>query len=177
MRKKKKDSLRNEIRLYHTFHRKEGVELMYWLDPSGLTGLEPAASALTGRCSDQLNYNPREMKGYIRKLDSFLFPCIRYFWRVRGYTISWEIGEFLKGKGLYYLMGNWRIFGPSWIWTSVDILPTNLQSVPINRSGIDPGRILFRLIGNSWSTSFPSTLPPGEVESPLPPWKRDVLNR
>lgn len=27
---------------------------------SGLTGLEPAASALTGRCSDQLNYNPRE---------------------------------------------------------------------------------------------------------------------
>ena len=32
-------------------------------------------------------------------------------------------------------------FGPSWIWTSVDILPTNLQSVPINRSGIDPGRI------------------------------------
>lgn len=84
---------------------------------------------------------------------------------------------FLKGKGLYYLMGNWRIFGPSWIWTSVDILPTNLQSVPINRSGIDPGRILFRLIGNSWLTYFPSTLPPGEVESPLPPWKRDVLNR
>lgn len=40
----------------------------YWLldledlDPSGLTGLEPAASALTGRCSDQLNYNPREIK-------------------------------------------------------------------------------------------------------------------
>lgn len=28
--------------------------------PSGLTGLEPAASALTGRCSDQLNYNPRK---------------------------------------------------------------------------------------------------------------------
>ena len=32
------------------------------LDPSGLTGLEPAASALTGRCSDQLNYNPGEIK-------------------------------------------------------------------------------------------------------------------
>ena len=31
-------------------------------------------------------------------------------------------------------------------------------------------------IENSWSTSFRSTLPPGEVESPLPPWKRDVLN-
>ncbi|GAB2236487.1 hypothetical protein Droror1_Dr00028131 [Drosera rotundifolia] len=27
---------------------------------SGLTGLEPAASALTGRCSDRLNYNPRK---------------------------------------------------------------------------------------------------------------------
>ena len=24
----------------------------------GLTGLEPATSALTGRCSNQLNYNP-----------------------------------------------------------------------------------------------------------------------
>lgn len=35
---------------------------MYLLDPSGLTGLEPAASALTGRCSDQLNYNPREIR-------------------------------------------------------------------------------------------------------------------
>ena len=38
----------------------------YWLldlDPSGLTGLEPAASALTGRCSDQLNYNPSEVYG------------------------------------------------------------------------------------------------------------------
>ena len=32
------------------------------LDMSGLTGLEPAASALTGRCSDQLNYNPVEIK-------------------------------------------------------------------------------------------------------------------
>jgi hypothetical protein len=50
------------------FHRKWRDDLMYFfiglldLDPSGLTGLEPAASALTGRCSDQLNYNPREMK-------------------------------------------------------------------------------------------------------------------
>lgn len=36
-------------------------ELIDSSDPrSGLTGLEPAASALTGRCSDQLNYNPRE---------------------------------------------------------------------------------------------------------------------
>lgn len=37
-------------------------ELMYFLIPSGLTGLEPATSALTGRCSDQLNYNPREIR-------------------------------------------------------------------------------------------------------------------
>lgn len=35
-------------------------ELIDSADPrSGLTGLEPAASALTGRCSDRLNYNPR----------------------------------------------------------------------------------------------------------------------
>ena len=132
--------------------------LMYLVDPSGLTGLEPAASALTGRCSDQLNYNPREIRD-LAEIWIFFYLRIEYFWRT---------------GGLYVV--DWRIFGPSWIWTSVDILPTNLQSVPINRSGIDPGRITFRLIGNSWSTSFRSTLPPGEVESPLPPWKRDVLN-
>lgn len=43
--------------------RKWRDETMDSSDPgSGLTGLEPAASALTGRCSDQLNYNPRERK-------------------------------------------------------------------------------------------------------------------
>lgn len=47
---------------------------------------------------------------------------------------------FLEGKYLQLIVDE-RIIGPSWIWTSVDILPTNLQSVPINRSGIDPGRI------------------------------------
>ena len=55
---------------------------MYLLDPSGLTGLEPAASALTGRCSDRLNYNPRKIRS-IEKcfllfgLDSnhFVLPC------------------------------------------------------------------------------------------------------
>ena len=58
---------------------------------------------------------------------------------------------------LYYFMVDGQILGPSWIWTSVDILPTNLQSVPINRSGIDPGRINSRFIDNPWSTSFCST--------------------
>lgn len=100
-------------------------------------------------------------KGSSRKLDSFFFLGIGYLWRT---------------GGLYHFVVYWRIVGPSWIWTSVDILPTNLQSVPINRSGIDPGRIDLRFIDNPWSTSFRSALPPGEVESPLPPWKRDVLN-
>lgn len=41
------------------FHEKRKDEFVHSLNPSsGLTGLEPAASALTGRCSDQLNYNP-----------------------------------------------------------------------------------------------------------------------
>ena len=101
---------------------------MYLLDPSGLTGLEPAASALTGRCSDQLNYNPRELRDLAENLILF-YSCVSV-WRT---------------SGLYHLMVDWRIIGPSWIWTSVDILPTNLQSVPINRSGIDPGRIHFLL--------------------------------
>ena len=102
--------------------------LMYLLNLSGLTGLEPAASALTGRCSDQLNYNPGEIRrGSSINFKSFLFLFLRigYFWRT---------------GGLYHLGIYWRIVGPSWIWTSVDILPTNLQSVPINRSGIDPRR-------------------------------------
>ena len=103
-------------------------------------------------------------KGILQRFLFFLSPH-RVFMKDRVIPsrdrLDWRIG---------------RIIGPSWIWTSVDILPTNLQSVPINRSGIDPGRINFRLIGNPWSTSFRSTLPPGEFESPLPPWKRDVLN-
>ena len=28
---------------------------------TGLTGLEPATSAVTGRCSNQLNYNPNNL--------------------------------------------------------------------------------------------------------------------
>ena len=41
------------------FHGKRKYKFLHSLNPSsGLTGLEPAASALTGRCSDQLNYNP-----------------------------------------------------------------------------------------------------------------------
>jgi hypothetical protein len=31
---------------------------------TGLTGLEPATSAVTGRCSNQLNYNPT---GFVKK--------------------------------------------------------------------------------------------------------------
>ena len=64
--KKNLCSVGNEIRLFvslFTFKGKD--ELMYFLldlIPSGLTGLEPAASALTGRCSNQLNYNPQEIK-------------------------------------------------------------------------------------------------------------------
>lgn len=47
-----------------TFHGKKRDELINSSDySSGLTGLEPAASALTGRCSDRLNYNPSHMYG------------------------------------------------------------------------------------------------------------------
>lgn len=46
--------------------KKRKDEFFYSLNPSsGLTGLEPAASALTGRCSDQLNYNPRGVYGIL----------------------------------------------------------------------------------------------------------------
>ena len=45
------------------FDEKRKDEFLHSLNPSsGLTGLEPAASALTGRCSDRLNYNPREIR-------------------------------------------------------------------------------------------------------------------
>ncbi len=66
----------------------------------------------------------------------------------------------IQTKWAFYVMADQWIIGSSWIWTSVDILPTNLQSVPINRSGIDPGRINSRFIDNPWSTSFRSTPTP-----------------
>lgn len=69
MRNAKRKKKRSPVRLgmifrsLPPFHRKWRDELMYFLNPaSGLTGLEPAASALTGRCSDRLNYNPRKMR-------------------------------------------------------------------------------------------------------------------
>ena len=33
---------------------------------TGLTGLEPATSAVTGRCSNQLNYNPYNIEYEIK---------------------------------------------------------------------------------------------------------------
>lgn len=44
--------------------------------PSGLTGLEPAASALTGRCSNQLNYNPHEIK--LSNIHIYIYTCIGF---------------------------------------------------------------------------------------------------
>lgn len=61
LKKKKGIPVRNEI-FFFSFLFPFTYEInWYFLDlyPSGLTGLEPAASALTGRCSDRLNYNPR----------------------------------------------------------------------------------------------------------------------
>ena len=50
---------------------------MHLLDPSGLAGLEPAASALTGRCSDQLNYNPSEIRDLAEDFLLFFFFYLR----------------------------------------------------------------------------------------------------
>ena len=62
-KKRREIDLGNEILLNfpQKSFTKNGERNLYifLLDPSGLTGLEPAASALTGRCSDQLNYNPK----------------------------------------------------------------------------------------------------------------------
>lgn len=59
------------------FDEKRKDEFFHSLNPSsGLTGLEPAASALTGRCSDQLNYNPREIR--IRDLAEILILFYSY---------------------------------------------------------------------------------------------------
>lgn len=72
------------------FHRKrkDKDELIYLLDPSGLTGLEPAASALTGRCSDQLNYNPREIRDIAENLILFYSSVSAISEGQGGYTIA-----------------------------------------------------------------------------------------
>ena len=60
--------------LFFSFYRKWRDELIDSSDPrSGLTGLEPAASALTGRCSDRLNYNPRKIRCTASKFLLFFF--------------------------------------------------------------------------------------------------------
>lgn len=89
---------------------------MYLLDPSGLTGLEPAASALTGRCSDQLNYNPREIRDLAENL--LLFLSSYFVWGISegqgGYTISWQIGELLGRAGFEPAQAYCqRIYSPS----------------------------------------------------------------
>lgn len=67
-KKEKKRRIPLGIKFYHLYPVYQKMEryidgfFLLDLDPSGLTGLEPAASALTGRCSDQLNYNPGERK-------------------------------------------------------------------------------------------------------------------
>ena len=77
-RKKKDPPLGMKLCSLSPFHRKWRDELIYLLNPSGLTGLEPAASALTGRCSDQLNYNPREIRDLAENLILF-YLRIGYF--------------------------------------------------------------------------------------------------
>lgn len=71
---------------------------MYLLDPSGLTGLEPAASALTGRCSDQLNYNPREIRDLAEILILFIYVSGLSEGQ-GGSIILWWIGELLGRAG------------------------------------------------------------------------------
>lgn len=65
------------------FPRKRSVRLAYLFDSSGLTGLEPAASALTGRCSDQLNYNPRELRDLAENVILF-YPPYQVFMKKKG---------------------------------------------------------------------------------------------
>ena len=127
--KRKKDLLGNEILPCPLSHlsqkRKSWIDV--FIESVGTDGARTRSFRLDRAVLWPIELQSQGNKGYSRKLNSFLFLRIRYFWRTRGYR----------------LMVDWRIIGPSWIWTSVDILPTNLQSVPINRSGIDPGRIHF----------------------------------
>ena len=109
MRKKKKKEKSNPcwkwnstILFVSLFTSKWRDELMYFLldlIPSGLTGLEPAASALTGRCSNQLNYNPQEIKCRVYillwlHLNHFFFDSNRRGARV---TEAWVIYWYLHG--------------------------------------------------------------------------------
>ncbi|KAK7377781.1 hypothetical protein VNO80_03213 [Phaseolus coccineus] len=92
-------------------------ELIDSSDPrSGLTGLEPAASALTGRCSDRLNYNPRKINK-----ESIVIPFFHrerfipshksHFSFFRYGNAMQEVSEiefFLMMKTRYFKVGNVR---------------------------------------------------------------------
>ncbi|KAK7375858.1 hypothetical protein VNO78_35171 [Psophocarpus tetragonolobus] len=92
-------------------------ELIDSSDPrSGLTGLEPAASALTGRCSDRLNYNPRKINKESIAIPFFhrerFIPSHKshfslFFYGNAMQEVS-EIGLFLMMKTRYLKVGNVR---------------------------------------------------------------------
>ena len=65
------------------------------LYPTGLTGLEPAAFTLTGRCSDQLNYNTRE-RGVLYKYfyGPFLSNLFFFYFGFEPFCCKWKKAYF-----------------------------------------------------------------------------------
>jgi len=70
-----------------------------------------------------------------------------------------------------------QIFGPSWIWTNIDIFANKftIHLYWFARASTQ-GRINFSLYLIIPDEFHFCTLPPREVESLLPPWKRNVIN-
>ena len=68
---------RGDILIIEKKHKSFTLFVMFFLLLSGLTGLEPATSAVTGRRSNQLNYRPSNMNSmmpyFIRFCNIFLF--------------------------------------------------------------------------------------------------------
>ena len=92
LKKKKGIPVRNEI-FFFSFLFPFTYEInWYFLDlyPSELTGLEPAASALTGRCSDQLNYNPRERGVQYTYFYGFFQTLFFFYFGFEPFCCKWK---------------------------------------------------------------------------------------
>lgn len=129
-KKKEGKPLRNSIALCPFFDRKWRGELMYLLDliRRDWRGSNPQHPPWQGGALAYWTTIPGKKEEILQK-----------FWILFYSLVSGQV--FLKGSIICIV--DWRIVGPSWIWTSVDILSTNLQSVPFNHSGIDPASNLF----------------------------------
>ena len=106
--------------------------LSYLLDPSGLTGLEPAASTLIGPCFDQLNYNPKEIR-YITIAHIFLwFKMGIISNEFKGYRVGFFSYPYMLSQiffTVYFKAENRMILWNHVLWLEFVVNPISVDTI------------------------------------------------